>query len=108
MKVRDWACGVRAVCAPPPLSGGALYDGDVVPLWQHCHESNLELLRCVAQDKNSAALHARTLRDARLGRMSEPVPADEVDLRTVSVCMQCLIHVVGMAVAGAPSAPICC
>ena len=65
--------------------GAMLYDDNIDDLWQHCHESNLELLQSMTQSEDSALLHARTLADAELGRMSKPVLAEEVDLRRVSV-----------------------
>ena len=71
-------------CANIFKNGADLYDeADIDQLWRQCHESNLQVLRTLKEDVNSAELHKLTLNDAGLGRMSRPVPASEVDLTQV-------------------------
>ena len=60
--------GAAVEGAPPP---------DVALLWQRRQRSNGELLASLKQDEFSAELMALTAKDARLGRMSWPVPVEE-------------------------------
>ena len=64
-------------------TGAELYSESIRHLWPQCFESNKQLAKCLKEDRNSAELHALALKDAALGRMSRPVPADEVDLNQV-------------------------
>ena len=54
------------------------------PVWDalsgDCVQSNAEVLKSLRTDDNEAALHALAVEDARLGRMSAPRPARDVDL----------------------------
>ena len=76
-----------AECANLFKNGADLYDdADIDQLWWQCHENNLEVLRTLKEDDNSAELHRLTLKDAALGRMSSPMPASDVDLTQVMLC----------------------
>jgi hypothetical protein len=56
--------------------------------WQksNCRMHNQELFRALREDKNAEALHQITVGDFKMGRMSEPVPASQLDWDTVSGC----------------------
>ena len=45
-----------------------------------CWNSNLELLESLREDNNSHELHQLAIQDHELGRMSEPVPVESIDL----------------------------
>ena len=69
---------------------GAAVEGvsppDVAMLWHRRQRSNNELLASLKQDDFSAELMALTVKDAKLGRMSMPVPVEEFhegDLHTL-------------------------
>ena len=63
--------------------GAPLFDNDAGTLWWECEASNSELIASLREGAHSTALHELTMADARLGRMTLPVPADRVDLSNV-------------------------
>ena len=71
-----------------PESG--LYDAKEFPepestsaLWHSSRAHNDELLAGLRRDANSAEIHRQVLADAALGRMTEPVRVEDVDLDAV-------------------------
>ncbi len=68
----------------PATGVGEAKPVEKLPVWDalygNCVESNTELLNSLRTDENEAALHALAVEDARLGRMSTPLPARDMDL----------------------------
>ncbi len=63
--------------------GAPVFDGNGEFAVDKCEESNRALLKNLRPDPNECELHALTMADADLGRMTVPVEADKVDLSKV-------------------------
>ena len=81
----DFACVTSSRLLVCVLAGASLFDGDAASLWQQSEASNTALLASLKEDRNSAELHSLTCADAEKGRMSWPVPAEDVSLTKVSL-----------------------
>ena len=57
--------------------------GDVAELQENCAESNEQLIKQLKNDRFENQLHALTLEDASLGRMSYPMPFSKEHMGTV-------------------------
>ena len=76
-------CGIGVLAAAPEVP-------DLDGIWHECYACNQELLGSLREDENAAVLHQIAVDDARLGRMTPPTPASEVDLATViGVACEC-------------------
>ena len=63
-------------------------------IWYQNEESNAELFNGLRDDPKAKELHALTLKDWELGRLTEPVPAEQADTKNVQFAMLALACVI--------------